>query len=258
MSTFVKLVTLYENFGLSVQSSLSPAHFPGFSLAEIPFTYIYDGDQKLSKGGGISLSEIAFFEALFEHYHPRNILVIGNSLGWSTLALGLINPDARVVAIDLCPREAERRGIEITNMLGRYLEADVLAIEGRSPDAVRPVVESSFDGLIDFVFIDGGHTNDQMQADFNACRAVAGTNCVYVFHDVINFQMTSGFNSIANNNRDLRSALLHRTPSGMGIAYPRDLDDSIRSVIFCFSESDRHKESLWLEGKARLDGKVIG
>ena len=80
---------------------------------------IYDGDEKLSKGGGISLSETAFFEAVFEHYHPKNILVIGNSLGWSTLALGLINPAASIVAIDLCPREAERRGIEVTNMLGK-------------------------------------------------------------------------------------------------------------------------------------------
>ena len=139
MSTFVKLVAFYEKCGLSVQSSLSPAHFPGFNLAEIPFTYIYDGDEKLSKGGGISLSEIAFFEAVFEHYHPKNILVIGNSLGWSTLALGLINPAASIVAIDLCAREAERRGSVVTNMLGKYLTGNVLAVEGRSPDAIRPV-----------------------------------------------------------------------------------------------------------------------
>ena len=255
MSTFVKLVSLYESFGLSVQSSLSPAHFPGFNLAEIPFTYIYDGDEKLSKGGGISLSEVAFFEALFEQYHPKNILVIGNSLGWSTLALGIINPGSSIVAIDLCPREAERKGIDITNMLGKYLQADVLAVEGRSPDAIRPVVEDKLEGLIDFVFIDGGHTSEQMQLDFDACRAMANPNCVYVFHDVINFQMTSGFNAIKNKNQDLTSILLHRTPSGMGISYPEPLAAMIDPVVFAFSESDRRKEVLWLEGKARLRGR---
>ena len=252
MSTFVKLVALYEKCGLSVQSSLSPAHFPGFNLAEIPFTYIYDGDEKLSKGGGISLSEIAFFEAVFEHYHPRNILVIGNSLGWSTLALGLMNPVSRIVAIDLCPREAERKGIDITNMLGKYLRADVLAVEGRSPDAIRPVVEDKFEGLLDFVFIDGGHTNEQMQRDFDACRAMANRDCVYVFHDVINFQMTPAFESIANANQDLISSILYRTPSGMGISYPGTLGEVLEPVVFAFSESDQRKEALWQEGRTRL------
>lgn len=253
----MKLVALYENCGLSVQSSLSPAHFPGFNLAEIPFTYIYDGDEKLSKAGGISLPEIAFFEALFEHYHPQNILIIGNSLGWSTLALGLINPASSIVAIDLCPREAERRGIEITNMLGKYLGADVLAVEGRSPDAIRPVVEDNLEGLIDFVFIDGGHTNEQMQLDFDACRALANPNCVYVFHDVINFQMTPAFNSIANASEDLISSLLYRTPSGMGISYPGELAEVLEPVVFAFSESDQRKEALWQEGRDRLTDKAV-
>ena len=257
MSTFVKLVSLYEKCGLSVQSSLSPAHFPGFNLAEIPFTYIYDGDEKLSKGGGISLSEIAFFEAVFEHYHPKNILVIGNSLGWSTLALGLINPAASIVAIDLCPREAERRGIEVTNMLGKYLTANVLAVEGRSPDAIRPVAEEKLEGLIDFVFIDGGHTNDQMLKDFDTCRAVADPNCVYVFHDVINFQMTQAFNFIAQENQDLISSLLYRTPSGMGISYPKVWADILEPVVIAFSESDQRRAALWREGRDRLTDERV-
>ena len=65
MSTFTQLNTLYNKFGYTVQSSLSPAHFPGFNLADIPFTYIFKEGEKMCVGGGISLSEIAFFEALF-------------------------------------------------------------------------------------------------------------------------------------------------------------------------------------------------
>ena len=68
MSTFTRLITLYDTFGYTVQSSLSPAHFPGFNLADIPFTYIYKNGELMCVGGGISLSEIAFFEALFEHW----------------------------------------------------------------------------------------------------------------------------------------------------------------------------------------------
>lgn len=257
MSTFVKLVILYEQTGLTVQTSLSPGHFPGFNLAEIPFTYIYDGDECLSKGGGIALAEIAFFEALFENYHPKRIFVIGNSYGWSSLALALINPQAKVAAIDLCPRPAERRGLEVTNMLGSYVPAEVVALEGRSPEAVRPVVEQELGGEIDFVLIDGGHTNEHILADFAACREVAAENCVYVFHDVINFQMTPGFTTIAEASPDLRSTLLHRTPSGIGISYPPALDEVLGPVVFAFSESDQRKEALWREGKERLTGSGV-
>jgi len=104
MSVFVDLVALYEDAGFVVQSSLSPAHFPGFSLAELPFTFIHGDDGKLCVGGGISLSEITFFEALCEQLRPARIFIIGNAFGWSTLALGLINRAARVVAIDHCLR----------------------------------------------------------------------------------------------------------------------------------------------------------
>ena len=108
---------------------------------------------------------------------------------------------------------------------------------------------------IDFVFIDGGHTNDQMLKDFDACRAVADPNCVYVFHDVINFQMTQAFKFIAKENQDLSSSLLYRTPSGMGISYPKVWADILVPVVITFSESDQRRVSLWRKFKVKLTGE---
>lgn len=253
MNTFVQLISLYEGAGLTVQSSLSPAHFPGFNLAEIPFTYIFNGDQQLCKGGGIALSEIYFFEALFTDYHPKKIFIIGNGFGWSTLALGLINPDAKIVAIDLCPRPEERRGIEVTNALGNRIPAEIVARVGRSPENVQLIVEEEFHSEIDFVFVDGGHNGKQLEQDFEACKSVAIDNCVFVFHDVINFMMSKSFLKIAKKNPQLISSFLLRTPSGMAITYPMYFDELITPVVRSFTECESRERSLLVEGKKRIN-----
>lgn len=248
---FVKLVGLYEANGYRVQTSLSPAHFPGFNLAEIPFTYIYKDGARMSKGGGIALAEIAFLENLLTARSPKNIFVIGNAFGWSTLALALICPQAKIVAIDWCPRPDEALGLEVTNDLARELEADVIALQAKSPEDVSHIVDEHFAGKIDFVLIDGGHTPEQQKLDFEACKSVAADDCVFAFHDVINFGMVDSFVEIADANPQLTSSLLFRTPSGMAVSYPSELEPVYGAVINAFTESDERVRALHQEGKER-------
>jgi predicted O-methyltransferase YrrM len=252
-NSFVDLVQLYAKNGYEVQSSLSPLHFPGFNLADIPFSYIYRDGVKMSRGGGLAMAELAFLECLMPIVQPKNIFVIGNSFGWTTLALGLMCPEARVVAIDLCPRPEEALGIEVTNQLGQQIEADVRAIKAKSPDDVAVVVGNNFadrfGGGIDFVLIDGGHTPEQQTLDFEACKPLASENCVYIFHDVINFKMVDSFVAIANSNDHLNSSLLFRTPSGMGISYPHIFADKLAPIVGAFTESDDRVKALHQEGR---------
>ncbi len=251
--TFVTLVGLYEANGFTVQSSLSPAHFPGFSLAEIPFTYIYQGDVRMSNGGGIALSEITFLESLFTARSPKNIFVIGNAFGWSTLALGIMCPNARVVAIDWCPRTDEERGLEVTNELAAVLGTDIVAVKGKSPEDVQGIVGKYFQEPIDFVLIDGNHSPNQLRLDFEASKSVAAPNCIYVFHDVISFGMVEAFVGIAADNPHLTSSLLFRTPSGMAISYPSELESSLGPVVNAFTETDERVRALHKEGRERLN-----
>jgi hypothetical protein len=46
-------------------------------------------------------------------------------------------------------------------------------------------------GLINAV-----HTNETMRADFSSIKVVATDNAFYLFHDVINWNMISGFNEM--------------------------------------------------------------
>jgi predicted O-methyltransferase YrrM len=252
MSVFVDLVSLYEEAGFTVQSSLSVAHFPGLSSADIPFSYLYGPDGRACIGGGIALAEIAFFEALCERLHPRRIFIVGNAFGWSTLALGLINREARVVAIDYCPRPAEEQGIEVTNALARRAGLNARAVKGKSPDDVAAICAREFDGPLDLVFIDGGHTNPQQTLDFNACRAVAAPQAVFVLHDVLNFGMLPSFVEIGQQNLDLITTLLFRTPSGMAVCYPASRADELGPVVAAFTESDGRMRALLEESRQRV------
>ena len=121
MSVFLDLLSLYEGEGITVQTSLSPGHFPGFNSQDIPFTYLYRGGVQLAEGGGIAFAELAFLEHLFTAIHPQRLFVVGNAFGWSTLALAILNPGARIVAIDVCPTEIEEEGIAFTNEMGARL-----------------------------------------------------------------------------------------------------------------------------------------
>jgi hypothetical protein len=245
MSVIVDLVKLYEDAGFSVQANLSALHFPGREPAELSFCYLFGPDGKACKGGGISFPEIAFFEALCERVKPKSIFIVGNAFGWSSLALGLINPTARIVAIDICWRVDEVRGLEVTNILAERAGLDVRALQGKSPDDVAAICAREFDIPVDLVFIDGGHTSAQQTLDFHACRTVADANCVYVFHDVFNFQMIDSFVEITQSSSELIGSLLMRTPSGMAICYPKSRDGELSPVVRAFTESKDRMQALW-------------
>ena len=246
---FIDLIRLYEKNGYEVQSSLSPLHFPGFNHADLPFSYIRQNGQIICRGGGLAISELVFVDCITSIIKPKNIFVIGNSFGWTTLALGLMCPTSRIVAIDICPRPEEARGIKETNKLGKQISAEIRAIKAKSPEDVTTVITENFEGGIDLVLIDGGHTPQQQTKDFLVCKELANKQCVYLFHDVINFQMVKSFVEIASENNHLISSLLFRTPSGMGISYPKEYFEDLSDTVNAFTESDENIRSLHSEGR---------
>jgi hypothetical protein len=158
-------------------------------------------------------------------------------------------PTSRIVAIDICPRPEEARGIKETNKLGKQISAEIRAIKAKSPEDVTNVITENFEGGIDLVLIDGGHTPQQQTKDFLACKESANKQCVYLFHDVINFQMVNSFVEIASENNHLISSLLFRTPSGMGISYPKEYFEDLSDTVNAFTESDENIRSLHSEGR---------
>jgi len=71
---------------------------------------------------------------------------------------------------------------------------------------------------LDFVLIDAEHISDAIVKDFSAAQACAAESCVYLFHDVMNFDMVEGLQRIVDES-GLEGRLLTKTASGMAVVY---------------------------------------
>lgn len=230
-----RLVDIYERRGFRVASGLNADAFGGFWLA--PFTWLFDGDGVYARGSGIALQEVYFLECLFEDYRPKTLFVIGNACGWGTLALALLNPEATVLAIDNGSDRHALEGIEFTNRVAREEGLNAKVVLASSPQDVGRVIGDHLEGPVDFAFIDGEHTNEHIELDFDAVRPHADPACVHLFHDVHLSRLRQGFESIRRRS-GLSGRVLLGTPSGMGILYDAAHDPPIERTLQSFSADD--------------------
>jgi Methyltransferase domain len=235
MPILPRLVSLYESRGIGIASGLNPSHFG--NLPSAPFTWFLKDGESLTNGLGIALQEVYFLECLFARFHPKSVFVIGNSLGWGTLALALANPQGRVLAIDAGFDRFSREGIDFTNRVAEEEELTLRAVLGKSPEDVPRIIGEAKMPPIEFAFIDGYHSVEQLPLDFRAVRAHAAPGCVYLFHDVATFNLGTGLERIATES-GLAWQLLLGTTSGMAIAYDPALAPPVSEDIAPFVASD--------------------
>ncbi len=233
MKVFRAIESIYKKAGFHLRIGLNPCTY-GWDAA--PFGVLFGPDGAVNTGGGsIAIDEVGFIESLAECLQPKSILVIGNSFGLSTLALALAWPQSRVVAIDcgaptftlmhriMDPDLTARRlpsdfGITLTRTLAVENGLDIRVVQGYSPQDLG-LAKNEQSSLFDLVFIDGDHRNSQVVADFLGARDISTGDCVYVFHDVINWDLESGVRECARIS-GLNQMILTRTSSGMGVLFP--------------------------------------
>lgn len=242
---FRRLVETFTKHGVQVLSSVAPllwinqATDKSRLLVELPndrlFSYILRDGKLCAGGGGLHMTEIYLLEALAEVLSPKSIFIIGNAYGWSALALALAFPGAKVVAIDSGAIGGGDDGIEWTNSLAKAEGLNIVAVRATSPQDVERVAVAHLNGRIDLVLIDGAHNNEQQTLDFEACRRAALPECVYLLHDVLNWNMVPSFQEIVKvHEADLYGEILTRTASGMAIFYPKTMAETIDPVIRVF------------------------
>ncbi len=232
-----RLIDIYEQRGFLVSTGLNPCHFENFKPAS--FTWLIKESKNHTDGLGISTQEIYFLECLFEEFSPKNIFIVGNSFGWSTFAMSLLNPASKIVAIDSGFSKNSLDGIDFTNRTAKEENLrNVLALQAASPQDVEGVVKSSFEGPVDFVFIDAMHTNEHILLDFTAVQPVSAENCVFLFHDIHQYDLHESFGRIKNSVGGHASILLGTT-SGMGIVCAGDPPPGVLRTIKTFSANEK-------------------
>lgn len=229
------LITAYEAEGIEISTGLNSWHLK--NAAEAPFTWFFRDGKKLTQGLGIALQEVYLLETLFTGWRPKNMLVIGNSYGWSTLALALANRDGRTLALDTGADIPSTAGILLTNKIAKKSGLDCYAVAAASPGGVAPTVARELKGPVEFAFVDGEHSRDAIARDLEAVRAVAAPDCVYLCHDVLNFDLRP---SVADfcARYGLAHTILTRTPSGMALIHPEPALAAIAPALKVFAGSE--------------------
>jgi hypothetical protein len=232
MDYLARLKATYRHHaGIDVVSGLSPYHFSNYRDA--PFTHFLRGGDSLTENLGISLWELLVLERFCHAQAPRSIFIIGNGLGWSAIALAMMNPDAFVVAID------PHTGIELTNRIAFRERLSCTAVQASSPGDNARIIQEYCPSPPDLVLIDGLHSNEQIVLDFNATFAVSGREAAYFFHDIVNFDLFDGLSRISETGRSsaMSTHLLMCTPSGMAVVARNDAPQAVRDAIELFSGS---------------------
>lgn len=234
MPVLPRLIEAYAREGYAIITGLNPSHYSAFRLA--PFTWIVRDGKLASSGLGIALQEVYFFECLMAALDARPVYVIGNSMGFSTLAIALAAPVARVVAIDTGWDAQSLEGLDVTRKIVAREGLNVAVLQGASPDDVARTAHEGAPGTpFGCVFIDGYHSNEQVVKDFAAVKAVSAPDAVYVFHDVRDGGLEPGLDVIAQQNPGFTYRLLEATPSGIAVGTVGAFSPAVAQVVAAFS-----------------------
>jgi len=216
--------------GFKVYSGYNSYHFNNFRDA--PFTYLVDAKTRVVCSQGIAIQEFFILETLFAQFHPKSILIIGNAFGWSAVIMSILNPEAKVTTID-----PDSVGNAITERIANKNNYAITVREGYSPQDVKKICAEEFESPVECVFIDAVHDDEHQYDDFCATVQVASPNCLFLFHDVVNWSMQKSFQQIIDKS-GLVGRILQRTTSGIGMVCSQELFEKLRFVISCFADDD--------------------
>lgn len=218
MPVFPRLVALYERRGYEITTGLFPPHFGNWR--DVAFTWLLRDGQSTTRNLGIAQQELYFLECLLAGWRPPNIFIIGNSFGWSTLAMALMSPRSRVIAIDACFTADSNAGMVLTNLIAQEERLNARALRGVSPRDVPQVVSEQLGGAIDLVLVDGNHTNKSAVEDFQAIKPFLRPGAMVLFHDVQTFNLFDAMKEVVQIS-GWTGQLLLGTPSGMVALFDR-------------------------------------
>ena len=149
-------------------------------------------------GGGMSITDVAFFFGLSKIFTPSRIFCIGNASGYGTLTLAeIFNCPIDVIDAEI-EGEFNATGSELTRKISeQYFDNRITLFSGFSPQDLEKCIG---DNKYDLVFIDGLHTNEQQKLDFDGMQPFLKDDCLFYLHDVELTKMQQGFQKLKENN----------------------------------------------------------
>ena len=151
------------------------------SLQEIlKHTHAYNIGSYLMDAGSLEydFNMIGKQSALFSAARSsKNVIEIGSYACHSALIILLANDNVKITMVDPCHFSHTKK---CSDFLGYVFPGRVNLIQGYSPESVNSIeTEDKFD----LIHIDGEHTFESAEKDFNACLPLASKKASVVFDD---------------------------------------------------------------------------
>lgn len=155
-------------------------------------------------------------------------------LGLSALAAGMAMKvtDGKVITLDAYVEEFLNTYIYSSDMkkiinedsdgfkniqyiIKKYkLEKTLIAEIGWSPDDISKTIEKHFTDKLDYIFIDSGHTEEQLFKEIQAFLPYTNQDTIWLFHDIIPTLWTPKIENFCNKN--LRKKMSIKLSSNQG------------------------------------------
>ncbi|WP_147678562.1 O-methyltransferase [Algibacter pacificus] len=131
---------------------------------------------QMAKTAGSTYKRTKLLYRLSQYFNPETVLELGTSLGISTSALSLGNPNANITTIEGCPNISEftKQNFEKFNLKNITLKT------GDFNDELNHFKTNTFD----FVFFDGNHQKQPTLQYFETLIETVHNNSVFIFDDI--------------------------------------------------------------------------
>lgn len=172
-----KLTLQWNVFNHYLKSSRKKISVIDFGAGSKVFTSNTRKVKQIAKIAGISKKRAQLLIRLTSYFKPLNILEIGTSLGLSTYAIHLGNPQAKITSLEGCKNTAQ---IPI-DYFNEYAFNNINIIVGDFKNTIKSVTSNN---LYDFIFFDGNHTKQATLNYFETALNCIHNDTVFVFDDI--------------------------------------------------------------------------
>ncbi|MBC3757736.1 class I SAM-dependent methyltransferase [Hyunsoonleella sp. SJ7] len=131
---------------------------------------------KIVKTSGTPVKRAKLLFRLSQYFNPNHILELGTSLGISTHAMAMGQPNAKITTVEGCPN---LHGFS-KDFLKRELSNEVKFINEDFNNAVESLATKKFD----LIFFDGNHQKEATLRYFETLLPTAHNDSVFIFDDI--------------------------------------------------------------------------
>lgn len=233
---FSQLYTRYKKLGFEIYGSYSP-----FLKLKRPSNYVVKKNKLMCTSGGITNDEMFIMYSIMSSLKPKNILIIGNGYGISTLFVSLILKNSKVIVIEKYRTE----GITVTNKLLKGLKNKHI-VKASTPEDLEKTIKKYFKNKLDMILVDAVHTNKVQTKEFEIYEKFLSSNSIVFFHDIISCNLFKSYHFLKKKYKNFYFVNLNKSSNGIGICLKKKTFKKFENFLNYFN-TDSTKTSNFIK-----------